>query len=189
MKHTSKFYLQLFSSTFYISAFTFGGGFVIIPLLKKKFADDLKWIKEKDIIHITAIAQSTPGSVAVNASVLIGYQCGGLVGALLAILGTVLPPFLILSLVSLFYNTFQNNIAINLLLRGMQAGIAAVLVDVVFTMGREICKKKEAFSILMMLISFLAAYFFGINIALLILACGVIGAIQTMYRMRKGKET
>ena len=81
--------LQLFLSTFYISAFTFGGGYVIIPLMKKKFADELHWIDDEEMLNLAAIAQSSPGAVAVNASILVGFRVAGVAGALVAILGTV----------------------------------------------------------------------------------------------------
>ena len=77
MKKSPALYCKLFTSTFYLSAFTFGGGYVIIPLMKKKFADDLHWIEEKEMLDLTAIAQSAPGPIAVNAAILIGYRIAG----------------------------------------------------------------------------------------------------------------
>ena len=103
MKKNPKLYLKLFTSTFYLSAFTFGGGYVIVPLMKKKFADDLHWIEEKEMIDLAAIAQSAPGPIAVNAAILVGYRIAGVLGALTTIIGTVLPPFVILAVISLFY--------------------------------------------------------------------------------------
>ena len=97
-----KMLLQLFVSTFYISAFTFGGGYVIIPLMKKKFVDELHWIDDEEMLNMAAIAQSSPGAVAVNASILVGYRVAGVVGAAISILGTVLPPLIIISVISLF---------------------------------------------------------------------------------------
>ena len=75
-----KTFLKLFTSTFFISAFTFGGGFVIVPLLKRKFVEDLKWIDEKEMMDFIAIAQSSPGAVAINTSILIGYKTAGAKG-------------------------------------------------------------------------------------------------------------
>ena len=102
-----KTFLKLFTSTFFISAFTFGGGFVIVPLLKRKFVEDLKWIDEKEMMDFIAIAQSSPGAVAINTSILIGYKTAGAIGAALAISGTVLPPFIVISVISLFYLGFR----------------------------------------------------------------------------------
>ena len=94
MENKKNIYRKLFTSTFYLSAFTFGGGYVIIPLMKKKFADELHWIDENEMLNLAAIAQSSPGPVAVNAAILLGYRVAGITGALLTILGTVLPPFI-----------------------------------------------------------------------------------------------
>ena len=106
MKKDIKFYFKLFASTFHLSAFTFGGGFVIIPLMRKKFVDQYKWIDEKEMLDLTAIAQASPGAIAVNAAILVGYRLAGVIGEMITILGTVLPPLLILSVISLAYRHF-----------------------------------------------------------------------------------
>ena len=133
-KHSRKDYLTLFTSTFTLSAFTFGGGFVIIPLMRKKFVEQLHWIDEEEMMDLTAIAQSSPGAIAVNASILVGYRVAGVPGALVTVLGTVLPPLIILSIISFFYTAFRDNRIVALVMRGMQAGVAAVICDVVLTM-------------------------------------------------------
>ncbi|MBN2617599.1 MAG: chromate transporter [Spirochaetales bacterium] len=182
MKSKKKLYLKLFVSTFYISAFTFGGGYVIVPLMKKKFVDDLEWIKEDEIINLTTIAQSSPGAIAVNASILLGYQIAGLAGALITILGTILPPFIILSAISFFYKAFRDNIVVSLLLKGMQAGIAAVIINVVLDLGKNIFKEKSILSVIIMVLSFIAVYFFKINIIYIVLVCGFIGFLKGMIK-------
>ena len=106
MEKRKSIYRKLFSSTFYISAFTFGGGYVIIPLMKKKFVEGLKWIEEDEMLNLIAIAQSSPGPIAVNTSVLIGYNVAGLVGALVSLWATILPPMITLSVISMFYSAF-----------------------------------------------------------------------------------
>ena len=113
-------YVKLFTSTFYLSAFTFGGGFVIIPLMKKKFVDELQWLEEDEMLNIAAIAQSSPGSVAVNAAIFVGYRIAGVGGAAVAILGTILPPFIIISIISAFYSAFRSNRIVSAVLKGMQ---------------------------------------------------------------------
>ena len=91
-----KIYQKLFTSTFQLSACTFGGGFVIIPLMRKKFVEELHWIEEQEMLDLTAIAQSSPGAIAVNASILVGYHVAGISGALVTLIGTVLPPLIII---------------------------------------------------------------------------------------------
>lgn len=179
-KKSWKMLLQLFVSTFYISAFTFGGGYVIIPLMKKKFADELHWIDDEEMLNMAAIAQSSPGAVAVNASILVGYRVAGVVGAAISILGTVLPPLIIISVISLFYTAFRTNAIVAAVLKGMQSGVAAVVADVVCNLGGKIVKDKDILSILVMILAFVANYILGVNVILIILACGVVGALRTL---------
>ena len=108
MNNFSK-YKKLFLSTFKLSACTFGGGFVIVPLMKKRFVEELGWIGEDEMLDMIAIAQSSPGAIAVNASILVGYHVAGFPGAMITVLGTVLPPLIIISIISLFYQTFRDN--------------------------------------------------------------------------------
>ena len=93
---------QLFKATFMLSAFTFGGGFVIVSLMKKKFVEELGWLDEEEMLDITAIAQSSPGPIPINASVILGYRMCGIPGSVTAILGTALPPMLIISVIAHF---------------------------------------------------------------------------------------
>ena len=108
---------KLFISTFSLSMFTFGGGYVIVPLMRKKFVKELGWIEEQEMLDLTAIAQSSPGAMAVNASILVGYRVAGVTGAFVAIVGTVLPPLIILSVISLFYTAFRDNLYVGFLLK------------------------------------------------------------------------
>ena len=185
MKNKKEIYIKLFLSTFYLSAFTFGGGYVIISLMKKKFVDDLKWIEEEEMLNLTAIAQSSPGAVAVNASILVGYKIAGIFGALVSIIGTILPPFIILSIVSIFYTVFRENIVVNSVLKGMQAGVAAVIADVVINMASNISKEREIISIVVMMGAFIATYFFKVNVMYIILFCGIIGALKVVIKAKK----
>ena len=100
LEKNAKMYGTLFSSVFMLSACTFGGGYVIVPLMRKKFVEDLHWIEEGEMMDLVAIAQSSPGAIAVNASISIGYRCAGIPGAIVAVIGTVLPPLVILTVIS-----------------------------------------------------------------------------------------
>lgn len=186
MKQSEK-YKKLFFSTFQLSACTFGGGFVIIPLLRKKFVEDLGWIEEQEMLDLTAIAQSSPGAIAVNASILVGYRVAGFLGALVTILGTILPPFIIISVISMFYQAFRDNAYVNMAMGGMLAGVTAVIFDVVCTMAIGIFKLKRILPVLVLAGSFVATYFFKVNIIAIILVCGTVGAIDTIYRAKKEK--
>ena len=185
MKNKKHIYRKLFTSTFYLSAFTFGGGYVIIPLMKKKYVDDLQWIEEEEMLNLTAIAQSSPGAVAVNAAILLGYRVAGISGALVTILGTILPPFITLSIISIFYTAFRDNTVVNAVLKGMQAGVAAVIADVVMSLGSNVFKQKDIVSVIVMVGAFISTFFFGINVMYIILLCGCIGAVKILIQMKK----
>jgi chromate transporter len=188
MKRDLKLYLKLFASTFLLSAFTFGGGYVIISLMRKRFVDQYKWIEEKEMLDLTAIAQSTPGVIAVNASILIGYRMAGIPGALFTVFGTVLPPLIILSVVSVAYTAFRDNVMVGYALRGMQAGVAAVIIDVVINLIKNVTKEKNVLSILIMIGAFIAAFVFDISVIIIILVCGVVGAAGLYYSKDKNKK-
>ena len=138
LKEKLKKYATLFLATFQLSAFTFGGGFVIIPLIRKKFVEQLGWIGEEEMLDLAAIAQSSPGAIAVNISILVGYRVAGVPGALLTVVGTVTPPLIVISVISLFYAAFRDNVFVNMAMCGMLAGVAAVILDVVLRLAKDI---------------------------------------------------
>ena len=156
-----KKYWQLFLSTFKLSACTFGGGFVIIPLMRERFVKELHWIEEEEMLDLTAIAQSSPGSIAINASILVGYHVAGIPGALITVLGAALPPFIIISVISAFYQAFRDNKYVSMAMAGMLAGVAAVIFDVVINMAWPILKKKRWLPIVVILAAFAATRFFS----------------------------
>ncbi|MBQ2792867.1 MAG: chromate transporter [Oscillospiraceae bacterium] len=176
---------QLFLSCFYISAFTFGGGFVIITFMKRKFVDEKGWINEQEMLDLTALAQSAPGAIAVNAAVLVGWRVGGFLGMLTAVVGTVLPPLLIISVVSLFYTAFAANRYVALVLDGMQAGVAAVILDVVCNLGKNVVKSRSVVKIGLMAAAFTATFFFKINVIYIILAAAAVGIVTETLRHKK----
>ncbi len=188
MKKPLSFYWKLFLSTFTISAFTVGGGYVIVPLMRKKFVDKLHWIEDQEMLDLVAIAQSAPGVMAVNASILVGYKISGIKGALVTILGTVLPPLITITLISLGYEAFSSNQVVRLALMGMQAGAAAVIANVVINMAKDIFKKRHWKPIAMMVLAFVAAVVFQINVVIIILACGVIGAVDILLVKEKKED-
>jgi len=188
MADNAKVFRTLFLSTFKLSACTFGGGYVIVPLMRKKFVEELGWIEEQEMMDLTAIAQSSPGAIAVNASILVGYHVAGIPGALLTVLGTVLPPLIIISVISFFYQQFRDNTIVNIAMAGMLAGVAAVICDVVINMGKSIFQLKCILPVLVLLGSFVAVRFFNVNIMIVILVCGMIGAWETWRREKLHKE-
>ena len=130
MESKSKVLQKLFLSTLYLSAFTFGGGYVIVTLMKKKFVDEYHWIEENEMLDLVAIAQSSPGPIAVNGAIVVGYKLAGMIGVLVSIIGTIIPPFLIISVISVCYQAFRDNFFVSQMLEGMQAGVGAVIASV-----------------------------------------------------------
>jgi chromate transporter len=186
MKKDLRFFGRLFAATFVLSAFTFGGGYVIVPLMRRKFVEQLKWIEEKEMLDITAIAQSSPGAMAVNASILVGYRLAGFPGALVTVLGTVLPPLITLTLVSVFYFQLRDSTIVRHVLNGMMAGVVAVIADVVIKMAKGIIRQKEWLPILIMAVAFLIARIFAINVVLILLGSGLAGALSVLAAHRSG---
>lgn len=177
----------LFKSMFILSACTFGGGFVIVSLMKKKYVEELKWLEEDEMLDVTAITQSSPGPLPVNASVIIGYRIAGVVGSLVAILGTILPPMIIISVISLFYEQFRTNPYIAIALQVMRAGVAAVIFDVVINLAENVLKTKRVLYIVMMITAFIATYFLDVSAMLVILTCLIIGLLDLGFTLNRQK--
>ena len=176
---------KLFISTLYLSAFTFGGGYVIVTLMKQKFVDELHWIEEDEMLDLIAIAQSAPGAIAVNGAIVVGYKLAGLLGAIVAIIATIIPPFAIMTVISYFYELFRDNFVVSKLLSGMQAGVGAVIASVVWDMGGGVLKQKSAVSDFILVAAFLAACIFRVNVVYIILACIALGVLRTVLSGRR----
>lgn len=177
---------QLFLTCLYISAFTFGGGFVIVTFMKKKFVDEFHWIDDAEMLDLTVLAQSCPGPIAVNAAILVGWRVAGFAGMLAGVLGTILPPMLILTVISFFYQVFSTNLYVALLLKGMQAGVAAVICDVVLGLGSKVVKQKSVLKDIIMIFAFAAAFFFKMNVIYIILVSGFVGLVSALLRRKEG---
>ncbi len=187
VKKDDKKLWTLFKTMFILSACAFGGGFVIVSLMKKKYVEELKWLEEEEMMDVTAITQSAPGPLLVNLSVIIGYRIFGIVGSLTAVFGTILPPMLIISVISLFYEQFRTNPYIAVALQVMRAGVAAVIFDVVINLAGNVLKTKRKLYIAMMVIAFIATYFLGVSAMLIILICVGIGLVDLAVTLRKKK--
>lgn len=188
MESKKNILIKLFISTLYLSAFTFGGGYVIVTLMKKRFVDRYHWIEEEEMLDLIAIAQSAPGAIAVNGAIVVGYKLAGMSGAFVAIAATILPPFLIISVISLFYNAFRNNMLVSQMLNGMQAGVGAVIAAVVYEMAGGIVHGRDKASITIMIAAFTAACVLNINVIYVVIGCGLIGAARTWLGGREKKE-
>lgn len=177
------FFWVLFKSTFIISAFTVGGGFVIIPLLKGKYVDEYHWLTDKEALDLVAIAQSMPGVVAANSAIILGYRMAGVLGTLTALIATILPPLITLTIISYCYDFFIQNTIIKMILRGMQCGATALIVNVGIDLLVKQCKKKLVLPALIIVGTFIGNAFFDLNIMYLVLLDGLIG----LFFMRAAK--
>jgi len=183
MKSKLKLYLTVFLEMFRLSAFTFGGGYVIVPLMKNSFVDKLGLLSEKEMLDYTAVAQSAPGAVAINTAILVGMKIGGVTGAAITLFATILPPLITIFVITLIYNLVIGNVIVLAVLRGMRAGVCAVIADAVISMTATVTKdfKKKSFlswlRIAIIPTSFIAAYVIGVNAALIVLAGAVIGVL------------
>lgn len=172
---SKNFYWLLFKSTFIISMFTVGGGYVIIPLLKAKYVDEYKWINEDETLNMVAIAQTTPGIMAVNTAIMLGYRMAGVAGALTGMFATILPPLIIITIVATFYELIAQNEYVKLVFKGMQCGATALLLSVAIDLLVKQCKKKLILPLAIIVATFVANIFFDVNIMLLVAIDGIIG--------------
>ncbi|MDE1549655.1 chromate transporter [Jeotgalibaca caeni] len=186
MERSLSLYWTLLKSTFVLSAFTIGGGYVIVPLMQKKFVEDLKWIDTEEMLDLVALGQSMPGALAVNTSILVGYRMAGVSGALTTVLGTVSPPLIIITVISYFYMSFRDNPIVDALMLGMQIGVVAVILNVVVTMVKDVLKTKDIVNLLILIGAFVAGFIFEVNVILVILVAGIIGYINNMQKLKKG---
>ena len=173
--------LQLFWITLTLSASTFGGGFVIIGMMQKKLVHQLHWLTEDEMLDMSA-----PGALGGNIAIVTGYRLQRLKGARICAVGAVIPPIVIISILSLFYSQFRDNRYIAIMLQVMRAGVAAVIADVVIGLAEKIIKTKCILWIGMMAAAFAATCFFRVSAATIILICGAIGLLHALTP--SGKE-
>ncbi|MBP5707324.1 MAG: chromate transporter, partial [Spirochaetales bacterium] len=178
--------LDLFLTFLRIGAFTFGGGYVMIPLIQKSVSDDKGWITHDEILEIVAIAESTPGPLAINTATFVGYRIGGVIGAFLATIAVVLPSFVIIILISTVLQAFSSNEYVRYAFMGVRAGVIALIVRAVVSMTKKAKNKNVMFFVIMGL-AFAAVVFFRVNVLLVIACSGVIGLVSFLIARRMEK--
>lgn len=174
MKEKIALYFWLIKTNLFISAFTFGGGYIVVPMIRKYFIEKKKRFTEEELMEMAAIAQSAPGAIAVNLASLAGYRTAGRIGLCISCICAVIPPFLILAAISVFYTVFVTNTAVTAVLRGMQAGVAALMVDFIIDMTEMVLKERSRLLSLMAAAAFLLSFFTRMNVMLILLgSCAV----------------
>lgn len=181
-------YLQLFTTFFKIGGFTFGGGWAMIPLIEREVVDRYKWIKREDFIDELAVAQSLPGVLAVNISVLVGNKLRGLKGSIIAASGTILPSFLIILLIALFFTQIYDNPTVVSIFRGIRPAVVALILAPVVSTAKAARLNKRTIAV--PIITALAIWMGGISPILFIIIGGLGGYLHYRYTSRKkrGKE-
>lgn len=179
---------KLFLSTLELSAFTFGGGYVIVSLMKKTFVDKFHWIENDEMLDLVAIAETAPGSIAISGAIVVGYKLAGFPGMFITVVATAIPPLVTISLIALGYQAVSGNELVKRLLLGMQAGVAAVIFAVVWDLARKYVKKRDAAALVIMTLAFVAAYVFHVNVICVVLACIGVGLVHALRLMRSGKQ-
>jgi chromate transporter len=178
--------IELFLSFLKIGAFTFGGGYAMMPVMHKEVVDKKNWASEEDILKILVISESTPGVLAVNSATFIGYKIRGFWGSLVATLGVVLPSFVIISLLSFFILEFKNNVYVAYAFSGIRAGVAVLIFNAVFKLSKKI--KKNWFTYVVLVISTIVALFTSFSAIYILLIGAIIGMIYGFVMVRNGGE-
>lgn len=175
---------ELFKTTFAISATT-SGGWAIVAAMRTKFVEKFGWLDENEVVDLVSIAQSSPGPIAVNASVLVGYTVAGMPGAIVTMLGTVLPALIIMSLVTVFYTAVASNVYLRFAMRGMQAAVAAVLIDVFLGLFSNLRKQNDWFFYIVAIVAFILIRYVKLNLAIVAFASAFAGIVKTVLLTKK----
>ena len=175
--------LQIFWSFFKIGAFTFGGGYAMIPLIQNEAVEKRGWVTDDDILEIIAIAESTPGPIAINSATFVGYRAAGVLGSMCATLGVVLPSFVIILLISFVLKQFQDIKAVQYAFQGIRAGVLALLCKSLWTMYKKSPKGWAAYVV--MAAAFVLTAIFDVNVIFVVIGCALFGLITSACMKKK----
>lgn len=177
-------YFQLFKIFFKIGAFTIGGGYAMVPIIEDQIVIKRKWLSQEDFIDLLAVAQSAPGILAVNISIFIGYKLKGFKGAVISTLGSVLPSFLIILSIAMFFQTFKDNTYVEKAFKGIRPAVVALIAAPTFTMAKS--AKISRYNIWIPIVSALLIWLLGVSPIWIIICAGSMGFIWGMYLKKKG---
>ena len=166
---------QMFISFFKIGAFTFGGGYAMIPIIEEEVVNKRKWITKEEFMDILVVSQSFPGAMAVNCSTFVGYKIGGIIGGIMGLLGVVLPSFIIILIVAAFFMQFRNNYYVDLLFKGISAAVPILVLAGVISLSKGV--EKNIRNAIIIVIALIALIIFRINPVIVIIAAAIYGAV------------
>jgi chromate transporter len=172
-----KKYLKLFWIFFRVGAFTFGGGYAMVPIIQKEIVEKEKLVEAKEFLDIVAVSQSLPGPIAVNATIFTGYKLLGTLGAVAGLLGTVLPSLIVIILLAIFYNSIRDMKAIQLFFKGVRPAIVALIFMSAIKLGESVDKTR--FSLSVAVIAFISVVLLGLHPILVVIGCAAAGYLYT----------
>ena len=180
--------LRIFIDTLITSTLAFGGGFVILNMIRDKFCLKYGWLSEDEVTDLIALAQSSPGTIAGNALMLVGYTVAGFWGSVAAMVGSIIPPLFIISLVSVFYTTLRDSVAVVYLLRGLQTAVGAVIISLCIDMIDNATKRgRDLAALVICALSLICSFIFNVHAIYIIVAGALLGMIVTLIR-EKGRR-
>lgn len=177
--------LSLFLTFMKIGTFTFGGGYAMIPLIQREVVEEKKWINESELMDMIAIAESTPGPIAINSATFVGHHVGGFWGAFCATVGVILPSFAIIAAISYVLQQFERLRAVKYAFLGIRAGVLALILKAFWNMARQIPKK--AVSCCIAATAFVLAALLKLNVLVVIVLCAAAGLIASLMAEGRAK--
>lgn len=178
--------MRLFLTFFRIGAFTFGGGYAMLPLIQRDVVDKNRWISQEDFIDLFAVAQSLPGVFAVNIAIFVGYKIRKFWGGFMAAMATILPSFLIILALALFFQSVEDNPIVIKIMKGLRPAVVALIAAPVFTTWKAMKAKRTMLWI--PILSALLVWFLGVSPVIIIIIAGIIGMVYYLFLQKKLRE-
>lgn len=167
--------IELFISIFKIGAFTFGGGYAMIPLIEEEIVNNKVWLSKEEFVDILIVAQSLPGALAVNTSIFLGYKISGILGAITALMAVILPSFFIILIIAIFFMQFRDNYYVNAAFKGITAAVPMLVLVGAISLSKGV--QKNIRTIITVIIALVVLIVFKIHPVLVIILSGIYGAI------------
>ena len=185
---TKNKHLALFTTFFRIGLFTFGGGYAMLPLIERETVENHKWISEEDMMNMVAIAESTPGVLAVNSATFVGCRVAGFTGALCATLGVIIPSMAIICILSMFYLSFLQNRWVAAAFGGIRCAVVLLMFNAVKKLSKQV--KFSPLYLALGIAAFVLAVFTEVDTILILLGAGIVGVFHAMWKKNStaGKE-
>ncbi|MDU6363511.1 MAG: chromate transporter [Clostridium sp.] len=167
--------IEMFIAFFKIGAFTFGGGYAMIPLIEEEVVNNKKWLEKEEFMDVLVVSQSLPGALAVNCSIFLGYKIGGLIGAIMALLAVILPSFIIIIIIAAFFMQFRNNYYVNAAFKGITAAVPMLVLVGAISLSKGL--EKGTRTIVTIIVALIALTLFDIHPIIVIIVSAIYGVI------------